>query len=829
MQESIRVDSPITADQGPRSDRAALIKWARIYFALLLVIPVISLLILVTEGPRVRRDATEALDAIGQSKAAVIRAWLAERQTYARIMMADPDIVDGFMRWTGGRDQQARQHILDHARSLQDATGGEVELFEFHQLADKAGHDQGDLLARAMASGEPQFSELHLDAASLVWIDQVIPIVYRSGQRMTPLGGLLVHLPVSASLFPIIQSWPTPSDSAETLMVRPDGRDVLFLNELRHRKDTALRLRLPLDSQDLPAAQAIRAGKHNRHLEGQDYRGVSVLASTLPIAGTDWYLVTKIDYQEVMRPLYRLVLWAGTITSVAVLGVGLVLMRLWRQEAENFQLGLQARTGQQDRLLAQFYNLPFMGMVVIDPVDGHCLHVNDGLCHLLGFERAELLQHPGFNQLIHPDDQAANAGVFERLRQGDVDSFRQELSLRRKEGGYVQVEMAVRCIRRPDRTLEYVIKTVRDLTESRLLMEVAQRNQQQLLGFIEQAPVSMAMFDRDMTYLACSRHWLRDFGRGLANLIGRNLYAVHPDLKEEWCASHRRALGGESIHNEGDLWLQEDGSKRWLRWSVVPWRNELGAIGGIIVTVEDVTDLKLAEQTLLEADDHKNNFMAQLAHEMRNPLTPISVAAQMLQAPDIDLNSIRWAGETIAGRVDHVTRMIDDLLDVTRIAQGHLALKPERLELAGIVRMAVEAVSVAMAEKRQNLHLDLPDQPVHLHGDPVRLTQVFTNLLGNAAKYTPEAGHIALRAWVEQGELVVKVEDDGMGIPPGLLPHVFELFRQEERVRKYSRKGLGIGLNLVERLVALHGGRIKAESAGIDQGSTFTIWLPMPA
>lgn len=347
--------------------------------------------------------------------------------------------------------------------------------------------------------------------------------------------------------------------------------------------------------------------------------------------------------------------------------------------------------------------------------------------------------------------------------------------------------------------------------------------------FIKHAPIAIAMFDRDMNYLAASDRWVTECGRGSADLIGRNHYVINPDLPDEWKRVHQQALAGATIKKDEDQWHQANGNPQWLRWAVLPWTHPDGQIGGIIISAEDITARKLNELALVDANRNKDEFLAMLAHELRNPLMPISLAAHVLEHPGLDEKRSRWAVATISDQVKHITRLVDDLLDVSRISLGRIELKRETVELADLAMRAAEAVRPSIEAKGHQLVMKLPDEPVYLDADEVRMTQVLVNLLDNAAKYTPEGGHIELSARVINQEIEIAVRDDGPGLSPALLPHVFELFRQGDRTLDRSQGGLGIGLNLAERMVHLHGGRIRAESPGPGKGSVFTVCLPTQA
>ncbi|MDO9236346.1 MAG: response regulator, partial [Aquabacterium sp.] len=235
---------------------------------------------------------------------------------------------------------------------------------------------------------------------------------------------------------------------------------------------------------------------------------------------------------------------------------------------------------------------------------------------------------------------------------------------------------------------------------------------------------------------------------------------------------------------------------------------------------------KQAEQALKDADQRKNEFLAMLGHELRNPLTPISNVAQLMRSQPIDKPTLTWACEVLNRNVSHISQLVDDLLDVSRITRGLVNIQRERVELVELLKHSVEPVQTLIRMKHQTLNLELPTQPIYLEGDPVRLTQVFTNLLNNAAKYTGAGGRIDLSVGVDGLSVVVRVQDNGMGIKPQLLPHIFDLFIQGERGLDRSEGGLGLGLTLVKKLIDLHGGQITAYSQGVNQGSEFVVQLP---
>jgi signal transduction histidine kinase len=241
----------------------------------------------------------------------------------------------------------------------------------------------------------------------------------------------------------------------------------------------------------------------------------------------------------------------------------------------------------------------------------------------------------------------------------------------------------------------------------------------------------------------------------------------------------------------------------------------------------EVGERARVEQALKEADRHKDEFLAMLAHELRNPLAPIRNAVHLIKMRSLEDAQLCLARDVIERQLKQLTRLVDDLLDVSRITRGKINLSRERLELADLMSRAVETVAPAIEARGHALTVELPERPLRLYGDPVRLVQALANVLGNAAKYTGAGGRITLSARRRNRDAEITVSDNGMGIAPEVLPRIFDLFTQMDERMERSPSGLGIGLALVRRLVEMHGGTVAAASAGPGLGSEFTIRLPV--
>jgi signal transduction histidine kinase/CheY-like chemotaxis protein len=268
-----------------------------------------------------------------------------------------------------------------------------------------------------------------------------------------------------------------------------------------------------------------------------------------------------------------------------------------------------------------------------------------------------------------------------------------------------------------------------------------------------------------------------------------------------------------------------DGSIHWYNAIKIPLIDD-DKCNKILVVATNITEHKRAEEALCLADQRKDEFLAMLAHELRNPLAPIRNAVQLLKIQAATDPRLAWSCNTIDRQVTHMARLLDDLLDVARIMQGKIRLNIERLELTDIVNNALETSHSLIESRGQELIISQTMHSQWINGDRVRLAQVLSNLLNNASKYTDEGGKITLSIMREDTEIVIEIRDTGIGIAPDILPHIFDLFTQADHSLAHSQGGLGIGLTLVRQLVEIHGGTVSAASAGIGKGSSFTVRLP---
>jgi PAS domain S-box-containing protein len=324
-------------------------------------------------------------------------------------------------------------------------------------------------------------------------------------------------------------------------------------------------------------------------------------------------------------------------------------------------------------------------------------------------------------------------------------------------------------------------------------------------------------------------------GHSAAEAVGRPVSLIVPeDRREEEASILRRLEHGERIDELETVRLSKHGRRIDVSLTISPIIDDDGRLIAVSSIARDITVRKQVElenanllAALKEADRRKDEFLAMLAHELRNPLAPIRNAAQIIRLKGPPAPDLQWAREVIDRQVQQMTRLVDDLLDLSRISRGKIELRKRRIELAAIVNSAVEASRPLMEKWGHELTVTIPDDPIYLDGDLTRLSQALLNLLNNAAKYTEQAGRIWLSAEERGGDVLIRVRDNGVGIPAEMLSRIFDMFTQVDRTLERAQGGLGIGLTLVRQLVEMHGGRVDVMSGGVGQGSEFIVRLPV--
>jgi PAS domain S-box-containing protein len=434
----------------------------------------------------------------------------------------------------------------------------------------------------------------------------------------------------------------------------------------------------------------------------------------------------------------------------------------------------------------------------------------------------------GWTESIHPEDRPKVRDVFYEAFERDAP-FEVDYRLRRADGVYRWIVDRGVPRHAQDGAFLGFIGACADVSDAKEADLALQRERAFLRQVIDASPSLIFVKDRSGRFLLANRALAEVYGTDSENVIGKTDADLHASAeqvarfrKDDLETMDKRSVTHIPQETAGGI----DGNPRWFSTIKVPLLEEDGSCNKVLGVSTDITQHKQMEEALLEADRRKDEFLALLAHELRNPLAPISNAVQVLETPGLAPSQAKWCHEVIGRQVAHLKLLVDDLLDVSRISRGVIVLKEELLDLADVLHWAIETCRPLIEARRHSLSTQLPQGPVYLNGDRVRLTQVVSNLLNNAAKYTDPGGRIDLTVDAEPHRIRISIRDNGRGIDPSALGKLFDLFFQADRTLDSSEGGLGIGLWLAHSLARMHGGDIQAYSAGRGQGTEFVLSLP---
>jgi PAS domain S-box-containing protein len=512
----------------------------------------------------------------------------------------------------------------------------------------------------------------------------------------------------------------------------------------------------------------------------------------------------------------------GRISGILVHGVD----QTHRVQAE---LALHASHERFEKIVSQAAT----GVIELDP-QGRILLANQKFCQMVGRTEAELLG-TRVEDITAPQSRADTLEALARLKAGDGSVALDKYYLR-SDDTLMPATSSVNALRGPDGQFQGLVAIVLDTTESKRVEEQLRASEERYRTLFNSVDEGFCIFEmlfdeagRPVDYRFLEMNPMFERHTGMANAVGRTAREMLPGLDEFWFETYGRvALTGEPVRFENE-------APSMHRWFDV-YATRIGGPDSrkVALLFNDISARKRSEETLrqladdlAESDRRKTEFLATLAHELRNPLAPIRNGLSVMRLSGDDPAAVARVRNMMERQVGHMVHLIDDLLDIARISGGKLELKRQRTDLKGILASAVETSMPLIESGGHTLTLDVPDAALPVDADATRIAQVVANLLNNAAKYTPPRGQITLSVRRDGDDAVIAVRDTGVGIAADALSGVFEMFSQIGRTVDRSQGGLGIGLSLVRRLVEMHGGSVEASSAGANAGSVFTVRLPL--
>jgi two-component system sensor histidine kinase/response regulator len=623
------IDNAATAGGAPSKNRSLFLSFS----ALALCLPLLGALYIGLRSPQIEQEAFANLSAIARLQADQVEDWLHEREADLELTISRTPLIERALALRQGGNAKLRQRVvndlsairkINHYRSvtLLDARG------ELLANAGDAPSAAGEaLLAKAAAAARIEHSELSLASDGTTIMTFAAPFFQAKSQGRVLVGFIVTSIDLDQHVFPSLKRWPTPSPSGETLLVRRDQDDVIYLNALRQRQHAPPGQRIPLKRSDLPAVRAVlddAAGV----VSGVDYRGVAVLAAHLPVSGTSWQLLAKIDRAEVLASMWRTLLWIGALALVAILAIMAALLALWRQRDHSERLSLLAEKARGDRILNDFFKLPFVGMAIVSPKTRRFVRLNDQACVLTGYFRDELLEKT-YQDLTHPDDHQQAFAQIMGIYRGETDSVTFEQRLIRKDGTVIVINSDIKAVRKPDGSLDYLLGTAQDITprkmhemalnlanaqlkakqsELRRQNEILQQAQDALSNSVERHQAftlsstdALVNADSEGIIVAWNPGAERIFGYSFDEIIGQPLERLMPQRYREAHPGHiKRLLSSGQSQVVGKVVeltaLRKDGGEFDVDLSLTRWTVADGIY--FTATLRDITQRKKTEQSL---------------------------------------------------------------------------------------------------------------------------------------------------------------------------------------------------------------------------------------
>ena len=768
------------------------------------------------------------LSSIGELKARQITQWRQERLADALALGQNRAFAELFQRTqVGGGDPEARallqswlesiwqQRVYDRIRLL-GPDGRELLSIPADLPKTNPGVLRG--IQAAMAGGRPLFQDFYRsEEDQRVYLSIRVPIPDpQDPGRMIGIAALRID--PTQEFYPFISRWPTSARTAETLLVKQDGPEVLYLNQLKFQADAALRLRFPLGQADLPAAMAVR-GKVGV-VEGRDYRGSHVLADVRPVPGSPWFLVSRIDRAEAYEPFRRQVLGTLLLAALLMLCTGVAIAGFWRHQRACY---FQARFAQEQELawLRQAIARSLNEICLFDPHTLRILFANDGAVRNLGYPREELLAMT-MTDFKPAQSPASFKALLAPLAAGDQETLVIELTHRRKNGTEYPVETHLQLVDR-GQELRVGLAIINDLTEHHKILDSLQFSERKFRTLFENLAEGVALHELvldeigsplDYLVLDVNPAYRRHTGLDLdatRNRLGSQLYGLEPPPYLDEYA--RVAQGGEPYAFE----TYYPPLARYFRISVISPKP-----GQFATVFEDITERKTREEDLRQKNEEMERFTYLVSHDLKSPLVTVKTFLGYLEEDLAKQETERVKKDLLYmhGATEKMSRLLGDLLEVSRI--GRVVNAPVQTSFQALAKEALEAVAGSLALRGVQVTVDEAELP--LRGDRPRLVEIWQNLLENAVKYMGDQPNPRIHLGVERAGEYPQffVRDNGQGIDPRYHGKVFGLFEKLDA----RTEGTGLGLALIKRIVEVHGGTIRVESEGAGQGSCFLFTLP---
>ncbi|MCX6901517.1 MAG: PAS domain S-box protein [Verrucomicrobia bacterium] len=778
-----------------------------------------------------RVEEEHQLSAIAELKVDELVQWRKERMTDGAIFLKNPSFSALVRRFFAQpADADAQRQLLDwlgkfptfHSYNqfrLMDAQG--VTRLSVPRDLKPATSDTLRMTAEVLRSGQVALQDFYRHKINHhVYVQVMVPILDELDANK-PLGVIELRLDPAIYLYPFIQRWPTPSRTAETLLVRREGNEVVFLNELRFQTNTALNLRMPLDRIGLPAAQA--ALGREGVVEGVDYRGEPVVAVLRTVPDSSWSLVAKMDAAEMYAPLrtrlWQVVVMIGFLLFGAGTSVGLV----WRHQRVRFYKERAQATEvlreSEERFRTIFEEAP-LGVALIDSHTGHIYEVNPRFAEIAGRTRVEMATIDWMS-ITHPDDVQEDLDNMALLNAGKISGFNMNKRYRRLDGSYVWINMTIAPMTVKDKSHPRHLCMIEDITERKRAEEAQRASAVYARSLIEASLDPLVTISAEGKVTDVNEASVQATGVSREKLVGTDFsdYFTEPEKARE---GYQRVFSEGFVRDYPLAIRHVSGRVTDVLYNATVYRDAQGQVLGVFAAARDITERKRAEVALQEKNAEMERFLYTASHDLKSPVVTIRTFLGYLEQDTAAGDAGRMEKDLrfIRAATDKMGRLLEELLEISRI--GRVVSPPVSITLRKLVDEALGAVAGRIAER--GVTVKVGDTDMLLRGDRIRLAEIWQNLVENACKFMGDQKEPRVEIGVEArgAETVFFVRDNGIGIDPRYYAKVFGLFEKLDP----KAEGTGLGLALVKRVVELYRGRIWVESLGQGQGACFYFTLP---
>jgi len=821
------------------------------------VLPLLALSLLIgamgTIGYRylseeIRRENDRTLAVIAEQKRQQIETWLTEARLDTDLAFYGHSQLEIlFSQWQSGKrkDVASLKLMRELMTQMAQARGWaglavvDVEGHSAFAIGEADVRAYTDLIRDILHRPRVELVDLHSNAKGEIQYGVLAPI---GSPDMAPLGVAYVTWRADQALNPLVESWPVPTRTAETYLVRRDGEEVRFLTPLRFKRDAALSMTLPLSTPDMPAARAA-LGERGIIEGGRDYRGIPVLAYASVVAGTPWLMIAEIDEIEAYAGIRNLA-W----TTALVVGFGMLLVYsasylLWRRGQQRQELTvLKAQRAAEARFRVIFEQAP-LGVALVDSNTGQVLEANVRLGEIVGQTLDQLIGIDPQRRITHPDDIQQSLDHTRRLNAGEINGYCLNKRYLHPDGSVVWASVTCAPVQVDADGPPRHLFIVEDITARKQMKERLRISEERHRLLADNAIDIIKTMDLDgrFSYVSPSVKKLLGFTadevkpQSLEEVLTPDSLTIAQAYFGKLRANVKAGLPLENFREELEQRCK-DGSTVWTDVTASPILSTDGTFVEILGVSRDISERKRYEHELRQAYDAaeaanaaKSEFLAHMSHEIRTPMNAVLGLAQVLEREPLVgkqremVERIRTAGQSLLA-------ILDDVLDLSKIEAGQLRIEPRPFDLGSLLANLDSLMGQAAGTKGLTLRLEPPATLLGpLLGDGLRLEQVLFNLTGNAIKFT-ERGEVAVFVQVREiGETAVRLRfevcDSGIGIAPEALARLFAPFTQADAGISRRFGGTGLGLSICKRLVELMGGEIGVESQ-LGQGSTF--WFDLP-